>query len=49
MDGWITLDLTPFFNNISVISGRCENDNERLSGNESHFMTEKCSASSGIL
>ena len=30
MDGWMTCDFTSFFNSISVISGRCSDDNERL-------------------
>ena len=29
-DGWMTCDHTSFFNNISVISGRCLDDNEGL-------------------
>ena len=30
MDGWMTCDFTLFLNSISVISGRCSDDNERL-------------------
>ena len=30
MDGWMTCDFTSFFYSISVISGRCLDDNERL-------------------
>ena len=34
MKSWMTRDLTSFFNSVSVISGRCEGENERLNALE---------------
>ena len=35
--GWMTCDFTSFFNSISVISGRCADNNERLCAMEPHL------------
>ena len=50
LDGWMDpLRFCVLFNSISVISGRCSDDNERLCAMEPRLRFEKISPRTGIL
>ena len=42
MNGWMTGDFTSIFNSISVISGQCLEDNEKLYAMEPQLCLERC-------